>query len=92
MAKYIGASKANQSAGSYKSFGCSEAVSQAAGSAVVYDAQSGACWRVTGMAIPIGETRAGHQEGFEIFNRNMQAIGTSEPVPTQMALPGPIMV
>lgn len=95
MAKYISASTAGGDLGIVTN-GCSEAASQAAGSAVAWDLwtyiRTGGkqgCWRVTGMPIPIGDTDASIHKGFEIFNRNMQANGSESAVPSNLGIPGP---
>ena len=97
MSKYISASTAGSRVGTV-SDGCGESASQAAGSAVVLDLWTYAvtdgkqgCWRVTGLPIPIGDTVASVQYGFEMFNKNMQAPGTAIPVPSNFSLPGPTM-
>jgi len=54
-----------------------------------YDAAVDECLGVTGIRIPIGDTDASIQKGFEIFNRNINQDRTQPAVPNTFSLPGP---
>ena len=50
-----------------------------------------ACWRVTGIPIPIGPYGYSLMQALEMFNVNIRAAGSQSTVPTQLALEGPIL-
>jgi hypothetical protein len=73
---------------------CSEEAVIANGGALAFDLWSFdlhpkiACWRVTGKPIIIGDSAMSVMQGFEMFNFNVRAMGTSPAVPTQLDIEG----
>jgi hypothetical protein len=78
---------ANAGSGGGASGACAQ--SMTGGGAVAWDPASQACWGVTGIKIPIGDTDAPVMKGFQIFNFNIHTNGDCCPTTDKYALPGP---
>lgn len=68
---------------------CSQAMTE--GGAVAYDKVANACWGVTGLVIPIGDTNAAVMKGFQYINFNFHTCGDCCPTTDKYALPGPCL-
>lgn len=84
MGKYITAANAGSSFGPGAD-GCPDK------QATAFDMIDPACWKVFGAGIVIGDSANSIQGGFEVFNFNVHAEGTSRAVPTVFDLDGAII-
>lgn len=63
-----------------------------AGQATAWDEWTGACFKIYGLGITIGDTADSDQGGFEIFNANIHMDGTQRALVSNYQLEGPTNV
>lgn len=56
------------------------------GQATAFDAVSGKCFKIYGVAVTIGDTSASNQGLFEVYNFNVHRDGTQRAVPSNLGL------